>query len=363
MNRNVARLRPIAAVAAGLLLLASGFQNCDRGALVLTDLPAAGESLSAAPDPAPDLAFYGGVNLSGGEYNKGKPGAKLYTDYVYPSRAQLAYYAGKGLRVMRVPFDADRLQPQRGGPLSASEFGLLQTIVRDAADLGLIVLLDPHNYGKLIDADGDEGLIGADVPDADFADFWAKTAAAFKAHPNVWFGLMNEPYQQTAVSWRRSAEAAVKAIRATGAGQKILVPGTSWTGAHSWIASGNADAWADFHDTNFAVEVHQYLDDDSSGTHDTCVANSSQRLRAVTEWARARGMRLFLGEIGWADNSRCMSEGDKSMAYLTANRDVWLGYAYWSGGAWLGDYMFSIEPADGADKPQLDVLLRHLPAD
>ena len=53
-------------------------------------------------------------------------------------------------------------------------------------------------------------------------------------------------------------------------------------------------------DKNFALEIHQYLDADGSGS-DTSVVSPTigvDRLTAVTQWAQANGMHLFLGEFG-----------------------------------------------------------------
>ena len=41
---------------------------------------------------------------------------------------------------------------------------------------------------------------------------------------------------------------------------------------------------------------------------------------------------------------------------------AWQGVTYWAGGPWWGDYMFSIEPQNGIDKPQMAVLLQHVGA-
>ena len=51
---------------------------------------------------------------------------------------------------------------------------------------------------------------------------------------------------------------------------------------------------------NFALQVHQYLDADSSGTHPGVVSPTIgfERLTAITQWAEAKGYRLFLGEVG-----------------------------------------------------------------
>ncbi|MGH7336935.1 MAG: hypothetical protein ACREI7_05115, partial [Myxococcota bacterium] len=53
------------------------------------------------------------------------------------------------------------------------------------------------------------------------------------------------------------------------------------------------------------------------------------------------------------------------LAYIEDNADVWLGWTWWAGGPWWGDYMFTLEPqnlgqANETDRPQLAVMQPHL---
>jgi endoglucanase len=48
------------------------------------------------------------------------------------------------------------------------------------------------------------------------------------------------------------------------------------------------------------------------------------------------------------------------VAYLENNGDVWRGWTYWAAGPWWGDSN-SLEPQNGRDKPQMDILERYLP--
>jgi len=48
------------------------------------------------------------------------------------------------------------------------------------------------------------------------------------------------------------------------------------------------------------------------------------------------------------------------LTYMEKNRDVWIGYTWWSAGPWWGNYMFTIEPDKGVDRPQMSYLLPHL---
>jgi hypothetical protein len=213
---------------------------------------------------------------------------------------------------------------------------------------------------------------GSPTTNAHFADFWSKVAEHFKDNPNVIFGLCNEPNQHTPSQWLETANAAIAAIRSAGALQEILVPGTYWTGAWSWTTNFPEDpdgSNADVIGTgvidpanNFAFEVHQYLDADSSGTQPGAVSATIgvERLTAITEWAEATGSRLFLGEVGATNDQTSLAALKGMLAYMQEHSDVWQGVTAWSAGPWWGDYMFSLEPLNGVDKPQMAIFEQHL---
>lgn len=302
-----------------------------------------------------------GVNLAGADF--GDLGGSLNSGYVYPSNEEIDYYASNGMDVIRIPFRWERVQTSLEGPLAAAELRQLDRIVEHAAALGIKVVLDAHNFGKY----GNDLVGSPEVSNASFANFWGRMADYFRGDPNVLFGLMNEPYQQSAEVWIDSANAAIDAIRASGATQKILVPGTYWNGAHSWVSSDNDTmVGSGVRDplNNYAFEVHQYLDFDSSGTHAGVVSTTvgADRLADITTWARATGNELFLGEFGVAADTASLAALDTMLSYMDDNADVWIGGTYWAGGPWWGDYMFSIEPTsltNPVDKPQMDVLERY----
>ena len=205
-----------------------------------------------------------GVNLDGGEFGR-VPGV-FGIDYTYPTHAEVDYYAAKGMGVIRLPFLWERVQRSEFGALDATELGRLDDVVNYATSKGLKIEIEPHNYGY-----GFGALIGsAQTPDSAFADFWGKLATHFQSNPGVIFGLMNEPHDQWASEWLSSANAAIAAIRGVGAPQEILVPGSYWDGAGTWVSSDNDTVMgAGVQDSahNFAFEVHQYLDADGSGWH------------------------------------------------------------------------------------------------
>ena len=308
---------------------------------------------AAAPMPA----WIAGVNLSGGELNW--PQNHLGWNYVYPSQSELTYYAKKGLKLFRVPVLTGRilsnsLSVDGGGP----DWRALTTIISQASALGGYVIVDIHQFGYM-----PSGLVGHDAAaTTEFVAAWSEIAKRLKDTPNVVFGLMNEPNKQSASEWLSGANAAIAAIRKTGATQLILVPGSYWDGAFTWTTSNNADVMAGVRDpgNNFAYELHQYLDTWSSGTTPEAVKGSGKtRLAAFTKWARSRHVKGFLGEFGFASAADAMAEGNDLVAYMAANKDVWRGWTYWAGGPWWGNYMFSVEPSAAGDKPQISVLTKY----
>lgn len=295
-----------------------------------------------------------GVNLSGAEYNAAS--TRMNFDYTYPTKAELDYYVKKGFKVLRVPVLGSRILPanlqDKGG---GKDWIALNGFIAQAGSAGASVVIDLHQYGAM-----PSGLVGKDqAATSEFVAAWGEIAKRLKSTHNVIFGLMNEPNAQSAADWLSGANAAIAQIRREGATQLILVPGSYWTGAHNWTSTDNSAVMAGVVDPgkNFAYEVHQYVDQNSSGTTpDVAHGTGSTSLAAFTSWARAHHAKAFLGEFGFASSDAALKEGADLVAYMAANKDVWCGWTYWAGGPWWGNYMFSVEPSNGVDKPQMRVL-------
>jgi len=147
--------------------------------------------------------------------------------------------------------------------------------------------------------------------------------------------------------------------------EEILVPGSYWDWAWTWTSTDNAAVvGTGVQDAahNFAFEVHQYLDADGSGTHPGAISATIgvERLTAITQWAEATGNHLFLGEVGVTTDQTSLTALDGMLTYMQQHTDAWQGATYWAGGPWWGNYMFSIEPQNGVDKPQMAILVQHL---
>ncbi len=326
-----------------------------------------------APVACAQLAYVG-VNLAGAEFAGHSHVPGVYGQhYGYPNEAEVDYFQAKGMNTFRLPFLWERLQPKLNEPFNEAEFGRLDAFVKYATQKGAHVILDPHNYARY-----NKTIIGTgDVPNSAFADLWSRLAETYKGNSRVIFGLVNEPHSMPSTElWVESANAAIAAIRNTGAKNLILVPGNAWSGAHSWTAkyygTPNGVAMQQLVDpgNNCAFDVHQYLDTDSSGTKDVVVSPTvgAQRLAAITKWLKENGKKAFLGEFAVA-NSRIGDDekqvGDEAingmLDFMEANSDVWLGWTWWSAGPRWGEYMFTIEPKnlgkpDQADRPAMKLL-------
>jgi len=304
---------------------------------------------------------YYGVNLASAEFAPDKVPGKAGKDYIYPTAATAAPFRAMGMNSVRLPVLWERLQPTPNAPLDPAELARLDASVADLAGFQQVIL-DVHNYARYHGA----LLSRTDGNATALPDLWTRLATHFKNRPKVAFGIMNEPWKIEAGEWRTIAEDTVAAIRRTGARNLVLVPGTRWSGGHSWHAGGsdsNASALASFNDPgrNFAFEIHQYLDHDSSGSHSCSGPKVARaRLEGVTRWLRQQNATAVLGEFGGDQSPTCLAALDDMLAYLRANGDVWIGWNYWAAGDWWGDYPYGIQPANGKEKPQATVLRRHI---
>lgn len=306
---------------------------------------------------------YFGVNLASAEFAAEKLPGIPGKDYIYPSRTTGEPFRAMGMNTIRLPVLWERLQPKAFGPLEPAEVARLDTALADL-DAFQMVIIDVHNYARYFSVPLDHPSRSG----AMLADLWTKLAVRYKDKPAVAFGLMNEPHDIGGAEWRAIADQSIAAIRKTGAKNLILVPGINWTGGHSWFAGGknsNAVVMAGLVDPidNTIFEIHQYLDSNSSGTKDDCVSETigRKRLVEVTQWLRKEGAKGFLGEFGVASNLQCLTALDDMLAFMAQNGDVWVGWTYWAGGDWWGDYHFSIQPDGGRSKPQATVLRKYLP--
>lgn len=311
-----------------------------------------------------DGRFLTGVNIAGAEFNGKKIPGVPGRDYFYPRPTSFEHFASEGMNVVRLPFRWERIQPALNGELDPAEYRRLADAVHQATARKLFVLIDVHNFA----AYQGKPIGSPDVPVTAFADLWKRLAGKFKNERQVGFGLMNEPKGLPTETWLQATNAAIAQIRAAGAKNLVFVPGNGYTGAHSWFGKSygtpNAAVMLGVNDPadHYVYELHQYLDSNFSGTHPDCTSETVgvTTLTGVTEWLRRHHKRGFLGEFGAGSNPTCLTALDSMLGFIDNNRDVWLGWTYWAAGAWSPSYFTSVQPVNGADPPQMQVLLKHV---
>jgi endoglucanase len=320
------------------------------------------------PPPTPVLGF----NEASGEFGIGNFNFK----YTYPGNDRIDWVATQGFGIIRLPFVFQNIQASSLGMLNEAAMRQLDPVLTECAVRRIVCLLDMHNYGNyyLDDSAAGQGLPGTiGVSNARLANLWAQIANRYKNNSFVWFDLMNEPNQQTALEWVKTDNAIAAAIRATGTTNKIVFQGTAWEGAWTWVTSGNATHMLKAYDpgNNYAFEAHQYLDHNGSGTSPTCAAGSgATRLDPFTTWLKTYGLQGILGEVGWAANAGCTIEAtallDRWRAATTSTAaGGYIALTYWAVGPWWADnYMYLAEPRPfptGAYPAQLNLLKSYLP--
>ena len=316
----------------------------------------------AAQNVSKPMPFATGLNIAGAEFGD-VPGV-YGKDYIYPSEDSFAHAANHGFGIVRLPLRWERLEPQLGKTFDLDELHRLDVAVDLAETHGLQIIIDIHNYSER------DGVNFTDKPElaGAFADLWRRLSIRYGQSRHVVFGIMNEPQNIDSDLWAGIAQETINVIRSVGAQNLILVPGTHWTNARRWTwpvnGRPNSEALRDIQDScrNFAIEVHEYFDGNSSGTSDRCVSISvgSSRIADLQSWLRETGYQAFLGEFGASTHPVCMTALEDMMSTIQQNRDLWIGWTYWAAGPWWpADYPFSVEPVDGEERPQMELLAQY----
>ena len=293
-----------------------------------------------------------GVNLAGAEFAPERVPGVANIDYTFPTAAKIQYYDQAGFNAMRLPFTWERLQPVLLKPLDPVYLALIINFLDDAARRNQHVVLDLHNYGRYRGY-----IIGTEaVPPKAFRDLWHRLAKAVgKKRAVLAYGLMNEPHD-TGDRWPQVAQAGVDGIRIVDSSHDIYVAGEGWSNAHRW-PSMNPTPFVKDPKGLVVYEAHVFFDADYSGRYPGSFDSAvnlpllvEQRLQPFISWLSNYRLRGLIGEWGVPDDPRWLPAIDKFMDLADQNC---LGWFYWAGGMWGNSYPLSLEPVNGADRPQL----------
>jgi len=330
-------------------------------------LVAAPASLPAAPSsPIADVTLptqpvqLVGVALSGAAFGPSVLPGKHGTNYIFPAESYYQKYAEMGMKLVRLPFLWERIQPQLDTELDAAYLALLKQSLDFAQKHGVKVVLDMHNYYRYY-----KQPIGSEtVPIRSFANTWKRIAQKIGNHPALsGYGLMNEP--NTKGLWPEAALAAAKEIRKVDRTNWIYVAGDRFSSAWHWPQSNTqliADPWMRDPKNNLIFEAHMYLDRDTSGLYKDKTETFApdlgiNRAKPFVEWLRANELRGFIGEMGVpAYAPDAIVAMDNLLGYL---RENCVPLTYWAAGPWWGNYILALDVSGGAPQPQLPVLKKH----
>ena len=331
----------------------TGFSNTSPS---VGSTPAAG---NAAPANPINLV---GINLAGAEFGAdvGLPGVYL-KQYIYPGEADFKRYAERNLKLVRLPFRWERIQPRVNGELNSAELRRMLATLDHAKKYNMQVILDMHNYyryhGKMIGSN--------EVPVSAFADAWRRIAQKVANHPAVYgYGLMNEPHT-TNGKWPAAALAAAKSIRTIDAENWVVIAGDRWSSAFHWPSYNTQlvkDSWMRDPNNNLMFEAHLYFDKDYSGYYTNRYEKYDPmigvvRAKPFVEWLNRYRLRGFIGEHGAPDFSpSAVVAMDNMLKYLGQHC---IPSTYWAGGPWWGDYALSLDVKSGKPRPQLPILQKH----
>ncbi|HAH53795.1 MAG TPA: glycosyl hydrolase family 5 [Flavobacterium sp.] len=307
-----------------------------------------------------------GVNLAGAEFGSNFPGT-YNIDYTYPTSSELDYYHAKGLNLIRLPIKWERIQPILNGNLSAPELLRIKNFLLLAQNRNMNVIIDLHNYCRY-NINGIDRIIGSnDLSIDNIKNLWTKLALELNTYTNIWgYGIMNEPHDLLVnATWFNIAQEIINGIRINDVTTRIIVGGDSYSSAARWIQySDNLKNLSD-PSNKLTFEAHVYFDNDASGSYDSNYDNEGaypnigvDRATPFVNWLLINNLNGFIGEYGIpANDNRWLVVLNNFLSYLKANC---INGTYWAGGPWWGNYILSIEPELGVDKPQMSTLLNHL---
>ncbi|KAH7879311.1 endoglucanase 1 [Lentinula edodes] len=324
--------------------------------------------------------LYAGVNESGGEFGVfGSPGTGLpgefgvTYDFITESTVD-TFVDTNQINFFRVTFLMERMCPLAtglGSTFNETYFSEYEDAINYiTVTKGAYALIDPHNYMRYNDPSSqpNSGSIIGDTTDPNaatteqFQEFWTELANRFVDNPNVVFGINNEPHDMATSLILQNDQAAINGIRSTGATQLILAPGNGFTGGHSWtqVTGANDDPSSEWLNqivdplNNTAIDIHEYLDEDFSGSHDTCTQPGPTNLAALTTWLQENNLKAIVSEFGGSNDPTCLELVPQLISYLSEN-DVYIGWSAWAAGPFWGTNSPCCGPEVGSLEPgQLD---------
>ncbi len=306
-----------------------------------------------------------GIVLCGAEFGEKQLPGKLYTDYIYPNKDEIDYFAAKGFSTFTLPFKWERVQHTIGGELDSTEINRMKQFLIDCDSANIKVILTLQNFA-VYTSKSDDYLLGSRHLSFDnYKDFWKKMAIAFTDCHNIYgYDIMNEPRGIFGRHWFKAAQNAIDGIRAADANTNIIIDGENSSFAADWKFDNNKLRKLKDKSDKIIYDAHCYFDFDHSGRYNNNLEGhissdiGVDRVKPFVKWQKRNKKTGIIGEFGVPADNRWLEVMDKFLAYTKENG---LNVTYWAAGPWWNDYPLSIEPANDIDKPQMKILEKYLP--
>jgi endoglucanase len=298
-----------------------------------------------------------GVDDSGLEFGNGP---KVWTNFAIPNPR---YYLTLGVKLIRLPFKIERLQPQAGGPLDAGYVADIQSVIAADTQAGAITVLDPQNFGFYPIGGKAHDILADGQAGDDYVALMGQIARTF-GREDVAIGLMNEPHTGADAAYAPLWNRAIAAIRQAGFHGMILVPHAHWSNAADIRPDKPYTGQIVDPDNHWALELHLYMDQDSTGTYRKPTVSAqigAQRLAGAIAWSKQSGIPIFLGETNAPATPTGLAALQAVFDEVNASPGVFWGVALWGAGPWWKpDYPLRLDPIGGAEAPQITMLKKQL---
>ncbi|OCH97040.1 hypothetical protein A8135_05245 [Legionella jamestowniensis] len=357
----------------------------------------------------PSYWQFAGFNLSGLEFGK------VIDPVVIPNLSEAESsgnfsdlkdtqtFINMGMNTVRLPVSWGYLQldgPGEGSLNLAYYNNYIRPLLQSLTQAKVYTIVDLHTYMRYSKFGEQYSGCGQSGPcpdgtlvlnDKAYQSVWNQLATLIQMDSAInkeyiLLDLINEPVGVPDDKVFTIQASLIKAIRSHGFNGYILIEGNSWSGLHSWTTyewtgqDGQQYSNASlFTRENFAkagindlskllINVHQYLDNDYSGTHDNCLQDLSTigtdgfNLDAFASYLQENRLKAIVTEFGTGkDAGSCTAPLRQFMQYLQDNsakeKDYgFAGWTIWSTGHGWGGYNLRVQP----DSYQTDILREFL---
>jgi aryl-phospho-beta-D-glucosidase BglC (GH1 family) len=308
-----------------------------------------------------------GINF-GGWLSQCDHTKKRYDTFL--GKADVARVAGWGFDHIRLPFDYNVIEDERGND-KPDGYAYLDNMAAWCGEYKLDLILDLHKAAgyDFNDAGSAMGntLFNNDALQKKFVALWEKIASRYGGNKRIAFELLNEVVEEEAAApWNRLIADAVRAIRKHAPTTMIIYGGIQWNSARTlklldvpadkniiytfhfyeplifthqkapWVPNMPMDKEIHYPETmGYYIEQSKVLgykgkdvtDYDAAGRGDRLIADMVKEAKAV---ALKAGVGLYCGEFGVIDRSPAADTFAWFRDVLSIFGDGHIGCAIWS---------------------------------